>query len=120
MTGQIFGWAVMAVVSFPPKSYRPTVSSSGVSSVGKELSTRASTRPAWPMMLVLALATVRSTVPSGRIIWAASSPSSKGRVRTQRFRYQRASPSARATPWIMPSPKNQWGEVPLFGLGPLR
>ena len=118
--GQVFGWAVIEVVSLPPKSQSPTVSSSGVSSVGKELSTSASTRPAWPTMWVFALATVWSTVPSGWISWAASSPSSKGRVRTQRLRYHRASPSSMRIPWIMPSPKNQCPDSPDFGLGPLR
>ena len=41
-------------------------------------------------------------------------------VRTNRFRYHWARPSASRTPCTMPSPKNQWADEPDAGFGPVR
>ena len=74
-------------------------------------------RPAWPTTWVLAAESRLSSMfaPSVRC-----SPVSNSRVRTQRLRYQLALPPSRRTPWTIPLPKNQWGETPDFGFGPLR
>jgi hypothetical protein len=56
-------------------------------------------------------------VPSDDVSGASSR---NARVLTHRFRYQTARPSRNSTPWSIPSPKNQCGDCPVFGLGPLR
>ena len=117
MRGHVFGCAVIPVVSRPPKSNHPTVSSSPVTSVGNEDSTRARTRPPCATTCVLASPAVRSRWP---VSLTARASSRNVRVRTHRLRYQAALPSTSRTPWSMPSPRNQCGETPVFGLGPFR
>ncbi len=41
-------------------------------------------------------------------------------VSTNRLRYHSARPPARRTPCTIPSPKNQCGELPVLGFGPVR
>ena len=116
MAGSSFGWAVIDVVSRPPKSNGPVVErSAGSSSKGRptspEVSNRSPSRIADTLLWVL--------VPPGGPEPNPADASYSG-VRTYRFRYQRAPPSSRRMPWTMPSPKNQCGESPVRGLDPFR
>ena len=117
VTGQRLGWAVIAVASRPSKSKRPTVSSSGVTSVGAVFSTSARIRPPWAMTWVLASVASRSSIPFSPTM---RRPASNDSVRTYRLRYQVARPPESSTPWSIPSPKNQWPGSPAVGFGPLR
>ena len=62
-----------------------------------------------------AFETVRSISPRSEI--RGTSGFARYGVFTQRLRYQTARPRSRRTPWSIPSPRNQCGETPVFGLG---
>ncbi len=100
MPGSALGWAVIAVVSRPPKSYGPTVSSEGETPWGRPASHRARTVPACRITCVLAGVAARSTLKSGRMNGCPSS----SRVRIERLRYHCARPSPSRMPWSMPGP----------------
>src|SRR5437660_1263543 len=65
VSGSVFGCAVKPVGNGPPKSVRPTVSSSGESSYGIAPSVSERMRPAWPSTLVLLESYIGGVGPDG-------------------------------------------------------
>jgi len=105
VSGSTLGWAVIGEASPPSKSWTRARPRSGESAWGNPDSTSASVVPAWRITWVLAGPSMGSLGPDGGVV---PSLDASDRVRTHRFLYPVAFPSASATAWTMPSPANQW------------